>query len=143
MTASDRMGVLEDELTDAHGTIADLRDALTAAERQRDEAVEAVRGMLAEAGAWGDLKPGRYAQLVVIGSRAFGDGQPPAGPGQDSDGEPDVRPRDGEPGWLDVTCGACGAEHGTNFTLDQIACYECGAHRCPNCRTWFDGGTGQ
>jgi hypothetical protein len=51
----------------------------------------------------------------------------------------DLRPREGEPGWHDVTCGSCGSEFGTNFAIDQIDCVECGARRCPHCATWFGG----
>jgi len=49
----------------------------------------------------------------------------------------DVRPREGEPGFYDVTCGGCGEEFGTNFVIEEIECAECEARRCPNCRTWF------
>lgn len=54
--------------------------------------------------------------------------------------EPDVRPRaDGLRG-LDITCGSCGEDYGTNVTdLDEIECVECDARRCPNCRHWFGG----
>lgn len=51
----------------------------------------------------------------------------------------DVRPREGEPGWLDVTCGSCGAESGTNFLIEEIECGECEARRCPHCGGWFGG----
>lgn len=51
----------------------------------------------------------------------------------------DVRPRDGEPGWHDVTCGSCSAQFGTNFRIEEIECAECEARRCPNCATWFGG----
>jgi hypothetical protein len=53
---------------------------------------------------------------------------------------PDVRPRaDGRHG-LDVTCGSCGEDYGTNVTdLDEIECAECGARRCPHCQKWFGG----
>lgn len=50
---------------------------------------------------------------------------------------PDVRPREGEPGWSDVTCGICGAQFATNFRLEEIECGECEARRCPHCGTWF------
>ena len=49
----------------------------------------------------------------------------------------DVRPREGEPGWYDVTCGSCGEEFGTNFRIEDIDCPECEARRCPHCATWF------
>jgi DNA-directed RNA polymerase subunit RPC12/RpoP len=49
----------------------------------------------------------------------------------------DVRPREGERNFWDVTCGACGAEFGTNFRVEEIACPECEARRCPHCRHWF------
>lgn len=55
------------------------------------------------------------------------------------DVEADVRPREGERGWHDVKCGACGGEFGTNFAIDQIECAECEARRCPKCATWFGG----
>lgn len=51
----------------------------------------------------------------------------------------DVRPRDGEPGWLDVTCGGCGSEFGTNFAVAELECPECEARRCPSCHAWFGG----
>jgi hypothetical protein len=59
--------------------------------------------------------------------------EPQASRGQQAD----VRPRDGEPGFFEVTCGACGEEFGTNFAAGEIACPECEARRCPECRTWF------
>jgi hypothetical protein len=49
----------------------------------------------------------------------------------------DVRPREGERGFFDVTCGACGGEHGTNFAIDQIECPHCESRRCPHCGGWF------
>jgi hypothetical protein len=49
----------------------------------------------------------------------------------------DVRPREGEPRFFDVTCGNCGGEHGTNFAIDQIECPHCEARRCPHCGGWF------
>jgi hypothetical protein len=53
----------------------------------------------------------------------------------------DVRPRaDGRRG-LDVTCGSCGEDYGTNVPdADEIECPECEAHRCPCCLAWFGGG---
>lgn len=38
---------------------------------------------------------------------------------------------------LDLTCGACRKEFGTNCHDDDIRCAECGAHRCPHCGGWF------
>lgn len=58
-------------------------------------------------------------------------------------GQPaDVRPRDGEPGWLDVTCGGCGEEFGTNFAAAELECPGCEARRCPSCHAWFGGDGG-
>lgn len=54
----------------------------------------------------------------------------------------DVRPRDGEPGWLDVTCGGCGEEFGTNVAVAELECPECEARRCPSCQAWFGGSDG-
>lgn len=39
----------------------------------------------------------------------------------------------------EYTCGNCGGTFGTNCTLDDIACTECRAHRCPRCAGWFGG----
>lgn len=38
---------------------------------------------------------------------------------------------------LDLTCGACGEEFGTNCADDDIRCAVCSAHRCPHCGGWF------
>jgi hypothetical protein len=57
----------------------------------------------------------------------------------DAQAAPDVRSREGERGFYDVTCGNCGGEHGTNFAVDQIECPHCEARRCPHCGGWFGG----
>ena len=49
----------------------------------------------------------------------------------------DVRPREGEPGFSDVTCGNCGQQFGTNFRTEDIECFDCEARRCPRCFHWF------
>lgn len=51
----------------------------------------------------------------------------------------DLRPREGEPGWWDATCGSCGMEHGGNLDENDIECPFCEARRCPHCKTWFGG----
>lgn len=38
---------------------------------------------------------------------------------------------------LDLTCGACEEEFGTNCDDDDIRCAVCSAHRCPHCGGWF------
>jgi hypothetical protein len=66
-------------------------------------------------------------------------GRMPASEDEQAEGD-DVRPRaDGQRG-LDITCGACGEDYGTNVTdLDEIECVECEARRCPHCQRWFGG----
>lgn len=58
----------------------------------------------------------------------------PAAPAAVAD---DIRPREGEPGWYEVTCGCCGTEFGTNFSVGEFECPGCEARRCPHCATWF------
>jgi hypothetical protein len=69
-------------------------------------------------------------QLTQPAPEAAGEGEPP-----------DIRPRkDGRAG-LDITCGSCGEDYGTNVPdADEIECPECGAHRCPRCTAWYGGG---
>ena len=62
------------------------------------------------------------------------------GPGVVAKPEPrDIRPREGERNFFDVTCGACGGEFGTNFRITEIECAHCEARRCPHCGGWFGG----
>ena len=73
------------------------------------------------------------AALLALADAAIAAGAEPQ-PAPD-----DVRPREGERGWKDVTCGSCGEESGTNFRDEEIDCPECEARRCPHCKRWFGG----
>lgn len=102
------------------------RDTLTVVIGQVLPVVEDA-AFLADAASLDEVKPVSASQV-----RRFAAQQPAAA---------DVRPREGQPGWHDVTCGICGAEFGTNFRLEEITCGECEARRCPHCGTWFGAET--
>ena len=67
--------------------------------------------------------------------------EPQPADGQAAESAPsDVRPRaDGLRG-LDITCGSCGEDYGTNVTDEhEIECVTCEARRCPHCHAWYGG----
>jgi hypothetical protein len=136
---ADRLRPLEAEAQQAHATATRFRDERDAA-REQFRAIELNNGQPVVFSA--AVAPGGWVCAVTA------DGNPDGICGTPVESEPcpdharqhaDVRPRDGERGFFDVTCGSCGEEFGTNFKVEEIACPECEARRCPQCRTWFGG----
>lgn len=125
---------LEEDLDDAGTTIADYLSALSAMQRQLDRARDVVREMREHIVSGDDYAdPARIARWDKRAGLDGPDSEP------DDTSAPGIRPREGEPGWSDVTCGACGEEFTTNCSTDDLECPECDAKRCPHCGGWFGG----
>jgi hypothetical protein len=118
---------------DANPTAADY-DHASEIMRLRDALADIARAAQGHADSTGAID---HNWLVETALRGLG--QMPASEDEQAEAN-DVRPRaDGQRG-LDITCGACGEDYGTNVTdLDEIECVECDARRCPHCKTWFGG----
>jgi hypothetical protein len=119
-------------------TLNSYREEVSRLIRERDDYAARIREL---SGALRQIASGEMPQLTLADDLAGALAEVARDALDDDAGreqvESDVRPRDGEPGWHDVTCGACGKEFGTNFRVEEIECPECEARRCPNCRTWF------
>jgi len=131
-----------------------IREALAAQEPHAADELDALRADLADAeaemGRWPRCSSGcrcRVGTEDADVNECGCDGpctsgwEPQSATGLTAGSVPsDVRPRaDGRRG-LDITCGSCGEDYGTNVTdLDEIECVTCEARRCPHCQIWFGG----
>jgi hypothetical protein len=129
-----RPAVVWEDLPTETAILASYRTQVDRLTRERDDARKAFATLYGtfsqgKQSGWSARVSGTILHRLCVAAMC----EPPDG----SEKPADVRPRDGEPGFCDVTCGECGEEFGTNFTAEEIECPECEARRCPDCRTWF------